>query len=217
MSANGKLNPKELTQIAGGGQLRNDAAEAWNAFAAYLKKAHNQNVEISDSYRPLGRPGDLRRGKWSQWAAWERYQSGGNLAAHPGTSNHGLGLAVDVPYQTQKLIASYGAQFGWQKQWSDAPSEAWHFRWKEGNYPAVTKWRQDPTLSRGDKGVAVSTLKKLLRANGNWPRLTPVVGRTFSKFTENRVKEFQKEHRLTADGVVGPGTWKALRRSIKKK
>jgi hypothetical protein len=214
--ANGKLRKSQLTNIAGGGQLRADAAEAWNAFAAYVKKHHNQNVQVTDSYRPLGSPGDLRRGKWSQWAAWERYQNGGNLAARPGTSNHGLGLALDVPYQTQKLIANYGAQFGWSKKWSDAPSEPWHFRWKEGNYPAVKKWRQDPVLSRGDRHNSVITLKKLLRKNGYWPKWVRADSRSFNRYTEKKVKEFQKAKRLTADGVVGPGTWKALRRINKK-
>lgn len=214
--ANGKLRRSQLTNIAGGGQLRSDAAEAWNAFAAYVKKHHGINVDVTDSYRPLGSPGDLRRGKWSQWAAWERYQNGGNLAARPGTSNHGLGIALDVPYQTQLAIKNYGAQFGWSKQWSDAPSEPWHFRWKEGNYSAVAKWRQSPTISRGDRGAAVVTLKKLLRKNGYWPKWGTVQGRTFSKFTENKVKEFQKTKRLTADGIVGPSTWKALRRINKK-
>jgi len=58
MSANGKLKDGELTNIAGGGRLRHDAADAWNAFARYCKEVHNQTVEVNDSYRPLGKPGD---------------------------------------------------------------------------------------------------------------------------------------------------------------
>jgi lysozyme len=215
MSANGKLKPYELTNIAGGGQLRDDAAEAWNAFARFCKEKHGRNVGVNDSYRPLGRPGDLSRGVWSQNAAWEKYRRGGNLAAVPGTSNHGLGLAVDADPNTQNLIAKYGASFGWQKKWSDAASEPWHFKWKQGHYPDVVKWHTDPTLTRNDKGSEVKTLKTLLKRHGFWPY--PTKSSTFGRATKSQVVKFQKAKKLTADGVVGPGTWKALRKPAAKK
>jgi hypothetical protein len=31
------------------------------------------------------------------------------------------------------LINRYGASYGWQKRWSDAPSEWWHFRYSSAN------------------------------------------------------------------------------------
>lgn len=37
----------------------------------------------------------------------------------------------------------------------------------------------------------------------------PIDGQ-FGKNTEDKVKEFQKEHSLTADGIVGMNTWKAM-------
>jgi len=214
MSANGKLKDSELTNITGGGRLRHDAADAWNAFARYCKEVHNQNVEVNDSYRPLGKPGDWRANRWTQWAAWERYQAGGNLAARPGTSNHGLGLALDVPYQTQKLIANYGSNFGFKKQWSDAPSEAWHFKWKEGHYSGVDKYKTAPIIKQDDKGPYVILLKKLLKKHGYWPSLYPV-NAGFGGRTREQVNKFQAAHGLKADGVVGAGTWKALNGLVK--
>lgn len=216
MSGNGRLNPKELTPIAGGGKLRNDAAEAWNAFANYCKTVHKQNVEVTDSYRILGKPGDLKRGVWSQWAAWERYQQGGNLAAHPGTSNHGNAIALDVPYNTQRLIASYGAQFGWDHSWSDAQSEPWHFKWRAGKYPAVAKYRAYPTLKQDDNGPSTKVLKTFLKKHGYWPRIYPI-NQGFGGRTTAQVKKFQKAYGLKADGVVGTGTWKALNGPVKTK
>jgi len=215
MSANGKLKDSELTNITGGGRLRHDAADAWNAFARYCKEVHNQTVEVNDSYRPLGKPGDWRANNWSQWAAWERYQAGGNLAAQPGTSNHGLGLALDVPYQTQKLIANYGPNFGFKKEWSDAPSEAWHFKWKEGHYSAVDKYKVNPIIKQDDKGPYVIFLKKLLKKHGYWPALYPINNAGFGGRTTEQVKKFQKAYGLKADGVVGAGTWKALNGLVK--
>ena len=35
----------------------------------------------------------------------------------------------------------------------------------------------------------------------------------FGKMTENAVKQFQKEHGLNDDGVIGPMTWDALQKA----
>lgn len=212
MASNGKLSSRDLSPISGGGHLRKDAAKAWNAFARYIAN-HGGHVSVSDSYRPLGKPGDMSRGVWSQWAAWEKYRQGGNLAARPGTSNHGLGLALDVPPDTQTLIAAHGADFGWAKKWSDAPSENWHFKWAAGNYGAVEKWSHPlvgETIKQGDKGPAVVMLKKLLKHHGFWPNHYNVADGGFGYLTSRQVKKFQAAKKLKADGVVGPGTWKAL-------
>lgn len=220
MAANGRLSKKQLAAIKGGGYLRKDAAKAWNAFARFAK-TKGYSVQVTDSYRPLGAPGDLARGRWSQWAAWERYKQGGNLAANPGTSNHGWGLAVDVPSNTQQAIANHGAAFGWQKKWSDAQSEPWHFKWspENTNREAVARYSQvfpGEVIQRGDRGPGVVSLKKHLREHGAWPlkysRGNPIFGRT----TQWWVKRFQKKKGLKADGVVGPSTWRALRAKVKK-
>ena len=59
-------------------------------------------------------------------------QTYGANAATPGTSNHGLGLAVDT--DDHDLVNRYGAPFGWQKAWSDASWEPWHFKYAPGHY-----------------------------------------------------------------------------------
>jgi hypothetical protein len=75
------------------------------------------------------------------------YQSGrGNLAAVPGTSNHGWGTAVDLATQAMRtMVDRIGAKYGWSKQWSDAPSEWWHILYQAGHWSG-----KDP----GPKGVA---------------------------------------------------------------
>ena len=213
MSANGRLKSSELSSISGG-KLSKSAARSWNAFSRYCKTRHGVVLSINDSYRPLGSRGDLARGKWSQYAAWERYQQGGNLAATPGTSNHGLGLALDVPPDTQTAIRKWGAQFGWAKQWSDAPSENWHFRFapEHCNKKIVARWTQvqvNDTIGYGDKGPGVRTLKVLMRRNKYFPY---PVSTTFGRTTQWWLKRFQKAHKLPADGVAGAKTWAALRK-----
>ena len=64
-----------------------------------------------------------------------------------------------------------------------------------------------PTLRRGSQGDEVADLQTIL--NARYGADLDVDG-NFGKATEAAVKAFQKSHGLTADGVVGPKTWKAL-------
>ena len=57
-------------------------------------------------------------------------------------------------------------------------------------------------LKKGDRGPAVKRLQRSLQS----PRWTV----TSARITLRAVKRFQRRHRLTADGVVGPRTRKAL-------
>jgi hypothetical protein len=52
-------------------------------------------------------------------------------------------LAVDVPASTRQAIAMWGAAFGFDHSWTDAPSEPWHHRWaaEEVDWAMVNKWR----------------------------------------------------------------------------
>ena len=214
MSQNGRLKKSELEPIAGGGQLEKQAARAWNALARMLKLEHGIDVQVTDSYRPLGKPGDLKAGRWSQYAAWERYQAGGNLAAHPGTSNHGAGRALDLPGATAAAVAKYGDPFGWNHAHTDAPREPWHHLWlaNETNHALVARWSTSQPGQRiqpGDHGPGVLELKHRLAAWGAWPRAWRVDDR-YAGRTNQAVRAFQKAHHLKPDGIVGPGTWRAL-------
>lgn len=64
-----------------------------------------------------------------------------------------------------------------------------------------------PTLRRGSKGDEVEELQALLNAKFGY---NLEVDGDYGSKTEAAVKDFQKKHGLTADGVVGPKTWKAL-------
>lgn len=210
--ANGQLPSSALSPIAGGGQLEHRAAAAWNAMAAHIFKATGVRIAVTgpdSSYRTLDR----------QRYYYALYLSGrGNLAAVPGTSNHGWGLAVDVPPYVQPLIARYGAPFGWQKQWSDAPSEPWHFRYASGHYggpdPGIdyAAGPSYPTLRRGDTGRAVRRMQKRLVVWNDGLRKPDVDG-SFGPGTEAALEDFQRVHRLRpVDGICGPKTWRELRR-----
>ena len=64
-----------------------------------------------------------------------------------------------------------------------------------------------PTLRRGNQGDEVADLQMLLNSKFGYDL---EVDGNFGKATETAVKDFQKKHGLTADGVVGKKTWAAL-------
>lgn len=64
-----------------------------------------------------------------------------------------------------------------------------------------------PTLRRGNQGDEVADLQTIL--NARYGADLEVDG-NFGNATEAAVKAFQKAHGLTADGIVGLKTWKAL-------
>jgi hypothetical protein len=74
-----------------------------------------------------------------QQELYRAYLSGmGNLAAKPGTSNHGWGLAVDVASQAMRaMIDRIGGKYGWAKKWSDAPTEWWHIKYAAGIWSGI--------------------------------------------------------------------------------
>lgn len=127
MSQNGRLDPSELAPIAQG-RLALAAAAAWNAMN---QESRSLGIELV----PTGSKSSYRTYE-QQVELWNLYQSGrGSLAAHPGSSNHGWGLAVDTPtIEMHQMIERIGAKYGYQKRWSDAPTEPWHVKYTEGHY-----------------------------------------------------------------------------------
>jgi hypothetical protein len=130
MAENGKLPASDLSPIARG-ELRHDAAAAWNAMNAHARRL---GVEL----HPTGSMSSYRTYA-QQVYLYGEYQAGrGSLAATPGTSNHGWGLAVDVATQEMRsIIDRIGREYGWSKTTSDAPSEWWHLKWVEGSWRGV--------------------------------------------------------------------------------
>ena len=60
------------------------------------------------------------------------------------------------------------------------------------------------TIKNGSKGKNVLLVQKILRADGYYKGS---LDGDFGGNTKKAVKEYQKSHNLTADGVVGKNTW----------
>jgi peptidoglycan hydrolase-like protein with peptidoglycan-binding domain len=68
-----------------------------------------------------------------------------------------------------------------------------------------------PSLVKGDRGMAVALLQRLLIIYGYEQLLKPGdVDGIFGEGTSQAVKAFQGDHYLLKDGQVGALTWKAM-------
>lgn len=156
--SNGRLPASSLAKIPGG-RLRKDAAAAW---VAMCDEARARQLTVP-------RPTSTRtayRTYAEQEEFWRLYKAGGALAARPGTSNHGLGIAVDVATpEMRHTIDRIGAQYGWAKKWSDAPGEWWHIRFDPNR---VTFARTDILGPKAERWA--EEYLKLKRLNQDRPR-----------------------------------------------
>lgn len=164
MSSNGRLKQSELGHIGNGLYLRKDAARAFNQLNAKVKKRFGRGLGVVSAYRPYAK----------QQYLWNLYLSGrGNLAARPGTSNHGLGLAVDLDLWSRQAIDKMGAPYGFSKKWSDAPSEYWHIVFSPAHYnPPKAPESIYKHLTQEERKLVASlrSARKKAKSSGGWEK-----------------------------------------------
>ena len=215
MAENGRLPKGQLARVYHPEldlYLSKEAAAAWNT----LRMASKRVLRI-DLY-PGGPDSAYRTlAKQKYWRDYWCGQGQCGNAAVPGSSNHGLGLAIDLPTRGMRFaVDRLGARFGYSKKTSDAPQEWWHIKYAGGFHrpdPGVDIG--NPVVRKGSGGFgqswAVKAAQKHLIRHGLLPKNTKLTG-DFGPVTEAAVKKFQKANKLKADGVVGAATWAALRK-----
>jgi murein DD-endopeptidase MepM/ murein hydrolase activator NlpD len=123
--SNGMIPTSKLCGITSVHMLRCDAAAAYLRLATAYRAQFGRTLCITDSYRSYASQVDL-------------YARKPSLAALPGTSNHGWGVAVDLCGGSER----YGtAQYQWMK--AHAPAFGWvHPQWADqgGNREEPWHW-----------------------------------------------------------------------------
>lgn len=134
----GPLAPPPELVVFGNGAVPADAlapvgdtshrlwAPAANGLTALMDDAAAEGIDIgiTDSYRPLAVQERLaqEKGLYSQ----------GGLAAVPGTSNHGWGVATDLDLDRPAL--DWMRENGWRYGFvEDVPREPWHWTYRPAN------------------------------------------------------------------------------------
>jgi LAS superfamily LD-carboxypeptidase LdcB len=130
-AANGRLNIADLCELWGTGHyLRSDAAVALAKLSFAYRDHFGTDLSITDSYRSYRSQVSLRARK-------------PGLAARPGTSEHGWGLAVDLGGGVEAADEHYAwlrenaPTYGWDNpEWARAggsgPYEPWHWEYVAG-------------------------------------------------------------------------------------
>lgn len=114
--------PQYDWDLGGPAMMHPEAAAAMSALIAEARQDGHLSLAVKYSYRTIGK----------QWEKWANYQNGGNLAAYPGTSNHGWAVAVDFTGLTTSVLAwlhSNADRFGFV---GDVPGENWHYTYYGG-------------------------------------------------------------------------------------
>ena len=118
---NGRIPATALSTIEGTPhKLWEPAARSFEAMRS-AAAAEGVTIGITDSYRTYESQVDLvrRKGLYSQ----------GGLAAEPGTSKHGWGIALDLRLDStaQAWMRANGAKYGYVE---NVPREPWHWQYK---------------------------------------------------------------------------------------
>lgn len=118
---NGKIPANALEQVGSTKhKLWAPAAQSLTTMMADAK-AQGVTIGITDSYRPYSEQVDLarRKGLYSQ----------GGLAAKPGTSEHGWGMATDLDLNSkaQTWMRANAEKYGFVE---NVPREPWHWAYK---------------------------------------------------------------------------------------
>ena len=156
---NGML-PEDRLALVGIGQHKAQPVAA-DAFKAMRAAAASDKVDlgITDSYRTY--QGQVAAKQ--KWAAKGKPQ----MAATPGKSNHGWGLAFDMSFGSNRNSPGYkwmvqnAAKFGFKGPLQN-PSEAWHWEYVGGGNPeaiksGTTEIANAPGAPAGAPGAAPTT------------------------------------------------------------
>jgi hypothetical protein len=144
---NGRLPSTALVEVAGV-RLAHDAAAAMAALIAHARR-DGANIALTDGYRTYEQQVEVKARK-------------PRLAATPGSSMHGWGLAVDVDLRVTDLgwLHEHAATYGWvNPPWAQphgSKPEPWH--WEFVGAPPVVAAAPDP-LPVLEPGALVATMR----------------------------------------------------------
>jgi LAS superfamily LD-carboxypeptidase LdcB len=119
--ANGRLPDAQLAAVGEGEKLSAVAAQHFRRMDSAARAA-GVDLRVSSGYRTYA----------EQSHFYDLYRSGrGNLAAPPGSSNHGWGLSVDLDVRGEARASAWlranAARYGF---FNDVSTEPWHWTYR---------------------------------------------------------------------------------------
>lgn len=213
---NGEVPRSEMKKVkgyagwgkAGSGILHKSVADKFQSMLDAAKKDGNP-IGINDTYRTYADQVYMKKTK-------------GYLAATPGTSNHGYGLAADLNYfdKGYKWLWANAGKFGFKplKGWGLSPNtpnkaEAWHWENLTGAGTANANVKTDPA---GDGDVSNQSVNTEEGGNvQSQPELTPeqMLEKSLGMLTRGIMdvrKQMYGDESITRDNTGEEGTNKSL-------
>jgi hypothetical protein len=187
--ANGQIPKSKLKPIPGG-QLWEPAANAWNDLVDHVRE--HEGVTAANSLRAGGPDSSYRLyGRQVYFKnLWTR-KGHPEMAADPGTSNHGLGIAVDCSNALgQQMLRKYGHLFGWSNYEGARINEAWHWTYC-GSKDYKRRVARKIKLTNAEK-VMVDALRSERRSaerHGGWNKIDK-----FHKENAEKAKSWLRNH-----------------------
>lgn len=195
-------------------RMRKAGMPAGGINSSYRDTALQRRIFL-DRYKPqasgAGPFGDVR---WYKGVRYVRISAKGMVAV-PGTSVHETGLALDMATASaaHAWMLKHAGAHGWRRTIS---SEPWHWEYRAANDKHKNKTTSGgidvaklPIVRPGARSVAAGRVQGLLLANG-YSVGRHGVDKVFGKSSESALKKFQKDHKLTPDGICGAKTWPKL-------
>lgn len=255
--SNGELPSGLLRPVGPGGLLHSNAARAFEAMRVeallagfaltYTWGGTYRTLEAQKSlflrrYDPEFVEGRnvLENSRTYNGTKWYK-RAGVAAAASPGTSNHGLGLAIDLALDKDPTdgldpddAVSIGPALNWL--WLNAErfgfswelqSEPWHVRFVCGDEipDAVRAFERTSPAPPPPPADPTSPTRPTLRLGSVGPDVehlqralkargfTITIDGHFGPQTDRTVRAFQSRVRIAVDGVVGPVTWEKIETS----
>lgn len=149
-------------------------------------------------------------GATSQWNDNSNWQSKGTIGSLPANTVCCLFKKVDDKMNHTGLYIGGGLVIhcSGEVKKETVSNKAWtHFAIPKGIEGDTPAWR--PTIRRGSTGDDVKYAQEILLGLGYDLGSYGADGK-FGAKTQTAVKDFQREHGLNADGIIGPLTWEAL-------
>ena len=235
---NGKIPASSLTKLSTPGGLLKAAAASFerlnkeatmtvgttNALQAY-RSLVQQRILFFENYDRTYRAGRTvaNGGKKLYQGVWYYRKDGKAVAAVPGTSNHGLGVAVDWQgldgYGTKDFIAfaRLANKHGWNNTEGRKTGEYWHWVYVEANDRVLAQIK----AAAAAKAAARLKMKKIQGYLGV-PQTGDPDTRTLSAFNKCpnglTMKRIQRVLGVDDDGIKGPLTkaaWAKLCKAAK--
>ena len=183
-------------------RLRQEAAGSLADLNVAFKAHFGQDIPVLEGMRSVE----------TQQHYWRLYQNGtGNVAAVPGTSNHGWGVAVDfgspidnASSDMHAWLRSNAAGYGWFWAGNDF-GEPWHWEYDGRNVDAPRAARYNSSTPTQEEGLLMALTKdeqkqvhSALVSKGGWYWPEAIVGVV-------RTEVAKKVDRVLAGDIKWPG------------